>query len=93
MPVLCQRPQKDRDDVRPTPRFGYWLEAELTIEDMQIALRGNDEHAIGLDVQALGDECDWHLRVMGEDFVQQGFDRSEMVNDDNSYAEIGWKIP
>ena len=43
VPVLSHGTQKDRDDVRPSPRFGYRLKTELAIENMQITLGWDDE--------------------------------------------------
>lgn len=92
MPVLRQRTQKDSDDIGPSPRFRYRLKTKLAIEDMQVTLRWDDEHAIWFDMQSLGNERDWHLRVMGEEFVEEGGRRSQVINDYDRGAEIGWKI-
>jgi hypothetical protein len=60
---------------------------------VQITLRWDDEHAIGLDEQALGNECDRHPRVVGEDFVKEGGRMSQVIDDHDRDAEIGWKVP
>ncbi len=65
---------------------------ELTIEDVQITLRRDDEHAIGLDVQAFCNEFDWHMRVIREDFMEEGGRRSQVINDNDRYAKIGGQI-
>ena len=93
VPMLSQGTQKDRDDVRPSPRFGYRLKTELAIENVQITLRGDDEHPIGLDVQAFGDEFDGHLRVTREDFMKEGGRPSKVVDDNDRRTEIGWQMP
>lgn len=60
---------------------------------MQIALRWDDEHAIGLDVQSLANERDRHLRVAGEDFVKESGRGSQVIDDDDRNGEIGRQIP
>ncbi len=49
----------------------------------------DDEHAIGLDVQPVGNERDRYLRVVGEDFREEGGRLSQVINDHDRYAEIG----
>jgi hypothetical protein len=63
---------------------------EFAIKNVQIALRWDDEHLIGLDVQAFGDEFDGHLRVTGEDFMKESDRRSKVVDDNDRHTEIGW---
>jgi hypothetical protein len=46
--MLRQGSQENGDDVRPSPRLRNRLETKLAVEDLQIALRGDDEHVIGL---------------------------------------------
>jgi hypothetical protein len=93
LPVLRQGSQKNRDDVRPSPRFGYSMKAKLAIENVQITLRRDDEHPIGLDAQAFSDEFDGHLCVMGEDFMKEGGRRSKVIDDNDRRTEIGWQVP
>jgi hypothetical protein len=66
------------------------LRRNSPLENLQITLRRDDEHPIGLDVQAFGDEFDGHLRVPGEDFMKKGGRRSEVVDDNDRHTEIGW---
>ena len=92
VPMLRQGTQKDRDDVRPPPRFGYWFKTKLVVENVQITLRWDDENPIGFDVQAFGDEFDRHRRETREDFMKEGCRRSEMIDDNDRHTEIRWQM-
>ena len=84
-----RRPQEHSDDVRPPARLGDGLQTELAIEDVQIALCGNDEHAVWPDVQSFGDQFHGHLSYSRKYFVEPRFNNSEMIDDHYSDAHVG----
>jgi hypothetical protein len=93
VPVSRQGMEKDRDDVGPSPRLGYRLQTELAAKNVQIALCRDDENVVGPDIQAFGDEFDWHLRIAGENLMEPGSNGPTMVDDDDRSTEIGGQMP
>ena len=89
VPMLGQRAQEHRDHVGPAPRLRDRLEAERAVEHMQIALRRNDEHVIGLDEQPVGDQLDRHLGVARKKLMEPGGDDPQVIDDDDGDTHVG----
>jgi len=60
---------------------------------MEIALRRNDEHVIGLEDQTFRDEFNRHFGVVWENLMELGGDSSQVINDDDRRANICWQAP
>ena len=58
---------------------------------MEIALRRNNEHVIGLKDQTFRDEFNRHFGVVRENFMELGGDDSQMIDDDDRCANIWWQ--
>jgi hypothetical protein len=84
--------QENRNHVRPAPRFRDRLETELSIKNVQITLRRNDEHSVGPDEQSLSDQFDRHLRVARKNFVEQSGGRPQVIDDDDPNAHVGRQV-
>jgi hypothetical protein len=91
--MLRQGMQKNGDDVRPSPRFRNRFETKLAIEDVQIALRRDEEYVIWLEDQSFRDQLHRHFGVARENLMEQGSYAPQVTNNDDRNAHIGRQAP
>ena len=60
---------------------------------MQVTLLGNNENMVGPYNESLRDQDDRHCRVLGQYFVKQGCEFSDVIDDNKSSAHIARKAP
>jgi hypothetical protein len=56
---------------------------------VQIALRRDDEHTVGLEDQSFCDQLNRHLCVARQNLMEQGGYGSQVINDDDGNTHIG----
>ena len=59
---------------------------------MQVTLLRDDEHVVGLNDQVVGDQLNWHRRVVWEDLRQHGSYGSEVIYDDDGDPQVSRQI-
>jgi hypothetical protein len=71
VPMLCQGSQKHRDNIEPSPRFGNRHQPEFALENIQVALRRDNENVVRLKVKSFRDQLDRHQGMTREYLMQQ----------------------
>jgi len=61
---------------------------KLSIENMEVPLFRNDKYMIGLEEQSIRDQCNRHLSVLWKNFVEQGCNSSQVINDNDSHPHV-----
>ena len=59
---------------------------------MQVTILGNDEHAVRLNLQALGNQINRHGGVAGQHFMQLCGHDGDVINDDDGHPHVSRKM-
>ena len=92
VPVVSEGFQKNRDDIGPPTRLGDRLQSEFAVEHVQIPLRWDNEHMVGLDDQFFRDQLDGHRRAVRENFVKSGGDGSQVIDNDDGHSQVSRQV-
>jgi len=66
---------------------------KLSIKDVQITLRRDDEYTVALEGRSFRNQRNRHLCVVRENLMEEGGHGSQVINDDDSNTHIGWQVP
>jgi hypothetical protein len=86
--VLHGKLEENGYDIRPSPWLRNRHEAKFTVEEVQIALRRDDEDVIWLQDHSFRDQPHWHLGIRRKNFMQLCGYEPKMINDDDRYAHV-----
>jgi hypothetical protein len=85
--------KKNRDHVGLAPWLGKGFKAELAIENVQIPLRRDNIHVIGLNKEPFRDQLNRHLRIARENLMEKRGHGSEVIDDHHCNSHIGGQMP